>query len=122
MSTARTQPFSYLFKGKTYFRYFCNGENAWQTLIFVLALYFYQRKNGLFKKAYELGVLCSVDVAVIIFGECGPSSCLCDLVHARFRFTYLFSEERPGHHVKLYQYCSGNIDDVVQRHSRVNFF
>lgn len=29
---------------------------------------FKQRKNGLFKKAYELGVLCSVDVAVIIFG------------------------------------------------------
>lgn len=29
---------------------------------------FFQRKNGLFKKAYELGVLCSVDVAVIIFG------------------------------------------------------
>ncbi|KAI5987120.1 hypothetical protein EDD15DRAFT_1511717 [Pisolithus albus] len=55
---------------------------------------FLKRKNGLFKKAYELGVLCSVDVAVIIF------------------------EERPGHHVKLYQYCSGDVQDVVQRHIR----
>ncbi|KAJ6616484.1 hypothetical protein B0H10DRAFT_2391894 [Mycena sp. CBHHK59/15] len=50
------------------------------------------RKNGLFKKAYELGVLCSVDVAVIIF------------------------EERPGHHHKLYQYCSADIHDIVARH------
>ncbi|KAF9522359.1 hypothetical protein CPB83DRAFT_777192 [Crepidotus variabilis] len=55
---------------------------------------FLKRKNGLFKKAYELGVLCSVDVAVIIF------------------------EERPGHHVKLYQYCSSDIHDMVQRHLR----
>ncbi|CCM02631.1 uncharacterized protein FIBRA_04735 [Fibroporia radiculosa] len=52
------------------------------------------RKNGLFKKAYELGVLCSVDVAVIIF------------------------EERPGHHVKLYQYCSTDVHSMVQRHIR----
>lgn len=52
---------------------------------------FLKRKNGLFKKAYELGVLCSVEVAVIIF------------------------EEKPGHHVKLYQYCSGDIRDVVAR-------
>ncbi|KAL0058504.1 hypothetical protein AAF712_014821 [Marasmius tenuissimus] len=52
------------------------------------------RKNGLFKKAYELGVLCSVDVAVIIF------------------------EERSGHPVKLYQYCSSNIDDLVSRHQQ----
>ncbi|THG96560.1 hypothetical protein EW026_g5292 [Hermanssonia centrifuga] len=52
------------------------------------------RKNGLFKKAYELGVLCSVDVAVIIF------------------------EERPGHHVKLYQYCSTDVHSMVQRHLR----
>ncbi|KAF8652512.1 hypothetical protein AX16_004367 [Volvariella volvacea WC 439] len=55
---------------------------------------FLKRKNGLFKKAYELGVLCSVEVAVIIF------------------------EERPGHHLKLYQYCSGDVNDVVQRHLR----
>ncbi|KAJ8517762.1 hypothetical protein ONZ45_g5080 [Pleurotus djamor] len=53
---------------------------------------FLKRKNGLFKKAYELGVLCSVDVAVIIF------------------------EERPGHHLKLYQYGSTDIHDIVQRH------
>ncbi|KAF9474896.1 hypothetical protein BDN70DRAFT_814954, partial [Pholiota conissans] len=52
------------------------------------------RKNGLFKKAYELGVLCSVDVAVIIF------------------------KERPGHHVKLYQYGSSDIHDIVERHIR----
>ncbi|KAF8635129.1 hypothetical protein AX15_000518 [Amanita polypyramis BW_CC] len=58
------------------------------------AVTFLKRKNGLFKKAYELGVLCSVDVAVIIF------------------------EERPGHHVKLYQYCSTDIQDMVQRHIR----
>ncbi|KAL6309359.1 hypothetical protein BKA93DRAFT_723498 [Sparassis latifolia] len=55
---------------------------------------FLKRKNGLFKKAYELGVLCSVDVAVIIF------------------------EERPGHHVKLYQYCSTDVHSMVQRHIR----
>ncbi|KZT64391.1 SRF-like protein [Daedalea quercina L-15889] len=56
---------------------------------------FLKRKNGLFKKAYELGVLCSVDVAVIIF------------------------EERPGHHVKLFQYCSTDVNSMVQRHLRV---
>ncbi|KAG9119251.1 hypothetical protein FRC07_005797, partial [Ceratobasidium sp. 392] len=46
-----------------------------------------QRKNGLFKKAYELGVLCSVDVAVIIF----------------------------GHNNKVYEYCSTDSDTIVQR-------
>ncbi|KAI1796795.1 hypothetical protein LXA43DRAFT_937134 [Ganoderma leucocontextum] len=55
---------------------------------------FLKRKNGLFKKAYELGVLCSVDVAVIIF------------------------EERQGHHAKLYQYCSTDVNGMVQRHIR----
>ncbi|KAF9077436.1 hypothetical protein BDP27DRAFT_610120 [Rhodocollybia butyracea] len=53
---------------------------------------FLKRKHGLFKKAYELGVLCSVDVAVIIF------------------------EQKPGHHLKLYQYCSSDVHDIVQRH------
>ncbi|TRM56773.1 hypothetical protein BD626DRAFT_359909, partial [Schizophyllum amplum] len=55
------------------------------------AVTFLKRKNGLFKKAYELGVLCSVDVAVIIF------------------------EERPGHPVKLYQYASSDMNTIVQK-------
>ncbi|KAG6853748.1 hypothetical protein C0991_001764 [Blastosporella zonata] len=57
---------------------------------------FLKRKNGLFKKAYELGVLCSVDVAVIIF------------------------DERHGHDSKLFQYSSTDIRDIVQRHLRHN--
>ncbi|KAK7059710.1 myocyte-specific enhancer factor 2D [Favolaschia claudopus] len=56
------------------------------------AVTFQKRKNGLFKKAYELGVLCSVDVAVIIF------------------------EERPGHHHKLYQYSSTDVREIINRH------
>ncbi|KAH8914014.1 SRF-like protein, partial [Atractiella rhizophila] len=32
---------------------------------------FLKRKNGLFKKAYELGVLCNADVAVIVFSGNG---------------------------------------------------
>ncbi|KAI9440993.1 hypothetical protein H4582DRAFT_1940805 [Lactarius indigo] len=55
---------------------------------------FLKRKTGLFKKAYELGVLCSVDVAVIIF------------------------ERKPGHPDKLFQYCSTDIDSLVQRQIR----
>ncbi|KAJ3863221.1 MAG: hypothetical protein NXY57DRAFT_878355, partial [Lentinula lateritia] len=55
---------------------------------------FLKRKNGLFKKAYELGVLCSVDVAVIIF------------------------DEKPGQHEKLYEYASSDVRDIVKRHIR----
>ena len=51
-----------------------------------------QRKNGLFKKAYELGVLCSVDVAVIIF----------------------------GHNKKLYEYSSGDINETIARFQYVS--
>ncbi|KAF2154827.1 hypothetical protein K461DRAFT_319340 [Myriangium duriaei CBS 260.36] len=49
---------------------------------------FLKRKGGLFKKAYELGVLCSVDVAVIIF----------------------------GHNKKLYEFSSGDINETIQRY------
>lgn len=30
------------------------------------------------------------------------------------------TEERPGHPVKLHQYCSGNANNVIQRHIRVS--
>ena len=46
-----------------------------------------KRKGGLFKKAYELSVLCSVDVAVIIFGN----------------------------NKKLYEFSSGDIHETVAR-------
>ena len=55
---------------------------------------FSQRKNGLFKKAYELGVLCSVDVAVLVFDnkQGGP---------------------------RLYQYGSDDVITIVERAIRV---
>ncbi|EHY53844.1 resistance to lethality of mkk1p386 overexpression [Exophiala dermatitidis] len=49
---------------------------------------FLKRKGGLFKKAYELSVLCSVDVAVIIF----------------------------GHNKKLYEFSSGDINETIRRY------
>ncbi|KAG2739786.1 hypothetical protein P692DRAFT_201899470, partial [Suillus brevipes Sb2] len=30
----------------------------------------------------------------------------------------LVSQERAGHHLKLYQYCSGDIHDIIQCHVR----
>ncbi|KAG8527085.1 uncharacterized protein KY384_008514 [Bacidia gigantensis] len=53
---------------------------------------FLKRKGGLFKKAHELSVLCSVDVAVIIF----------------------------GHNKKLYEYSSGDINDTITRFTYYN--
>ncbi|KAJ5820172.1 hypothetical protein N7474_005763 [Penicillium riverlandense] len=49
---------------------------------------FLKRKGGLFKKAHELAVLCSVDVAVIIF----------------------------GHNKKLYEYSSCDMHDALGRY------
>ncbi len=53
---------------------------------------FLKRKGGLFKKAHELSVLCSVDVAVIIF----------------------------GHNKKLYEFSSGDINEFIGRHQYVS--
>ncbi|TNY21935.1 SRF-type transcription factor RlmA [Rhodotorula diobovata] len=50
---------------------------------------FLKRKNGLFKKAYELGVLCSADVAVIVFNANG----------------------------KLFEFHSGDMDQILLRYS-----
>ncbi|GAW11847.1 hypothetical protein ANO14919_012000 [Xylariales sp. No.14919] len=50
---------------------------------------FLKRKGGLFKKAHELSVLCSVDVAVFIFGS----------------------------NKKLYEYSSGDMRELITRYS-----
>lgn len=47
--------------------------------------------GGLFKKAHELSVLCSVDIAVIIFGS----------------------------NKKLYEYSSGDMSDILGRYTYV---
>lgn len=54
------------------------------------AVTYLKRKNGLFKKAYELGVLCSVDVAIIIFNPTAN---------------------------KLSEYTSTDISSLIRRHS-----
>ncbi|KAL4926951.1 SRF-type transcription factor RlmA [Aspergillus undulatus] len=52
---------------------------------------FLKRKGGLFKKAHELAVLCSVDVAVIIF----------------------------GHNKKLYEFSSCDMQEALYRHQYI---
>ncbi|EMR64576.1 putative mads-box mef2 type transcription factor protein [Eutypa lata UCREL1] len=49
---------------------------------------FLKRKGGLFKKAHELSVLCSVDVAVFIFGQ----------------------------NKKLYEYSSADMRELMAKH------
>lgn len=53
---------------------------------------FLKRKGGLFKKAHELSVLCSVDVAVFIFGS----------------------------NKKLYEYSSCDMRDMITRYTFVS--
>lgn len=53
---------------------------------------FLKRKGGLFKKAHELSVLCSVDVAVFIFGN----------------------------NKKLYEYSSADMRDLITRYTYVS--
>jgi len=53
---------------------------------------FLKRKGGLFKKAHELSVLCSVEVAVVIFGQ----------------------------NKKLFEYSSGDIHEILRRHQYVS--
>lgn len=60
-------------------------------LIRTLTRTFLKRKGGLFKKAHELSVLCSVDVAVIIFGN----------------------------NKKLYEFSSGDINETIGRYQYV---
>lgn len=53
---------------------------------------FLKRKGGLFKKAHELSVLCSVDVAVFIFGN----------------------------NKKLYEYSSSDMRELITRYQYVS--
>jgi hypothetical protein len=83
-----------------------------------LYITYYQRKHGLFKKAYELGVLCSVEIAVIIVGQYR----VLHLVDAKTMFYFYPVEHRPGHSQKLYEYASSDIQGIVGHHMQVMSF
>jgi MADS-box transcription factor len=57
---------------------------------------FLKRKGGLFKKAHELSVLCSVDVAVFIFGSNKKlyEYSSCDMREMIHRYTYVSDPRR----------------------------
>lgn len=63
---------------------------------------FLKRKGGLFKKAHELSVLTSVDVAVIIFG------------HNNKLFEYCSSKDLPDF-LARYQYARGHVSGKANR-------
>lgn len=58
---------------------------------------FLKRKGGLFKKAHELSVLCSVDVAVFIFGQNKKlyEYSSCDMRELITRYTYVCPTGSP---------------------------
>ncbi|KAJ5455069.1 Transcription factorMADS-box [Penicillium sp. IBT 31633x] len=70
---------------------------------------FLKRKGGLFKKAHELAVLCSVDVAVIIFGHNKKlyEYSSCDMHDALGRYQYF----GPPHEHKGLEDFAGKRDD-----------
>ncbi|GLA04376.1 hypothetical protein AnigIFM60653_004426 [Aspergillus niger] len=70
---------------------------------------FLKRKGGLFKKAHELAVLCSVDVAVIIFGHNKKlyEFSSCDMREALTRYQYF----GPPHEHKGPEDFNGKRDD-----------
>ncbi|RWV89094.1 hypothetical protein GW17_00048774 [Ensete ventricosum] len=52
---------------------------------------FSKRRNGLIKKAYELSVLCDIDIALIMFSPSGRLSHFSGPTHVLFRIIYLHS-------------------------------
>lgn len=64
---------------------------------------FLKRKGGLFKKAHELAVLCSVDVAVIIFGHNKKlyEFSSCDMHETLGRYQYVFTPTSQIFYLKM---------------------
>ncbi|CAM6004517.1 unnamed protein product [Sphagnum balticum] len=67
-----------------------------------------KRRNGLMKKAYELSVLCDIDVALIMFSPSGKLTqyCNCSIEDVIARFANLPLHERNKRCALLYINCS----------------